>query len=195
METLAFLYMYRYPALFVGAFFEGPIIMAATGFLVKLGYFNVILAYILLILGDLAGDVAWYYLGYFGANNFISKFGRFFGITEKIFERVKSIFSRHHAKIIFFSKITMGFGLAVAILTTAGISKVPIKKFIILNLLGGFIWTAFVMTLGYFFGSVYLLISESLRIGFIIGVGLLVSFALYGFSRFLRQEVLKNKIL
>jgi membrane protein DedA with SNARE-associated domain len=83
----------------------------------------------------------------------------------------------------------------VPILVTAGISKVSIKNFIILNLIGGFIWTAFLMTLGYFFGNIYLLISEGLRVGFITGIVILTSALLFGFSRFLRNEVLKNKIL
>jgi len=195
MEIIASLYAYRYLGIFLGTIFEGPVVMAAVGFLVKLGHFNFFLAYILMILGDLAGDVVWYYVGYFGANNFIKKFGRFFGINDEAMEKVKTLFYKHHSKIIFLSKITMGFGLAVPILVTAGITKISIKNFIILNLLGGFIWTAFIMILGYFFGNIYLLISESLRIGFIVGVIILISALIFGFSKFLRKEVLKNKIL
>jgi membrane protein DedA with SNARE-associated domain len=89
----------------------------------------------------------------------------------------------------------MGFGLAAPILVTAGISKVSLKKFIIINLIGGFIWTAFLMLLGYLFGNIYLLVSEGLKIGFIALIIILISALLFGFSKFLRSEVLKNKIL
>ena len=195
MEILASLYAYRYLGIFLGTIVEGPVIMAAVGFLVRLGYFNFFLAYILMILGDLVGDVGWYYVGYFGANNFIRKFGRFFGINDEAMEKVKILFHRHHNKILFLSKITMGFGLSAPILLTAGISKVPIKKFIILNFLGGFIWTAFLMALGYFFGNIYLLISEGLRVGFVGLIIVLISALLFGLGKYLRKEVLKNKIL
>jgi membrane protein DedA with SNARE-associated domain len=194
MDILASLYIYRYLGIFLGTIIEGPVIMTAVGFLVKLGHFNFWLAYILMVLGDLVGDIGWYYAGYFGAKNFIEKFGRFFGINKESMEKVKTLFYKHHSKILLLSKITMGFGLSAPILVTAGISKVPIKKFIILNLIGGFIWTAFLMTLGYFFGNIYLLISEGLRVGFIALVIILVSALLFGFSKFLRSRVLKNKI-
>jgi membrane protein DedA with SNARE-associated domain len=194
MQILAFLYTYRYLGIFLATIFEGPVTMAAVGFLFKLGYFNFFLAYILMTLGDWVGDIGWYYIGYFGGSRFFKKFGRYFGIEEKNMEKVKELFRRHHNKILFFNKITMGFGLTIYILTFAGISKVPIKRFAMLNLLGGFIWTAFLMTLGYFFGHLYLLISQNSRTGFIVTVGILFCAALYGFSKFLRKEVLSGKI-
>lgn len=195
MEILTSLYAYRYLGIFLGTIIEGPVIMTAVGFLVGLGHFNFWLAYILMILGDLVGDIGWYYVGYFGAKKFIEKFGRFFGINDESMEKVKVLFQKHHNKILLLSKVTMGFGLAAPILVTAGISKVPIKKFIILNLIGGFIWTAFLMALGYFFGNIYLLVSEGLKVGFIALIVILISALLFGFSKFLRSEVLKNKIL
>lgn len=194
MGIIAFLYAYRYLGIFVATIFEGPITMTAVGFLYRLGYFNPLLAYILMTLGDWAGDIGWYYIGYLGGTRFFSKFGRFFGLNEQTMDKVKGLFYRHHNKILFFNKITMGFGLTIYILTFAGISKVPIKRFAVLNLLGGFIWTAFLMTLGYFFGHLYLLISQNTRTGFIITVGILFAAALYGFSKFLRNEVLTGKI-
>lgn len=195
MEIVTSLYAYRYIGLFLGAFFEGPIIMAAAGFLIKLGHFKVLPAFSMLLLGDLLADITWYYIGHFGARKFIQKFGRFFGVTENILEKVKKLFQRHHNKILLFSKVTMGFGVAVPILITAGISKISIRRFILLNFLGGLVWTASIMTIGYFFGNIYILISDSLKIGFIIGVGIMLAAILFGFSKFLRTEVLENKIL
>jgi membrane protein DedA with SNARE-associated domain len=194
MDVLATLYAYRYLGIFLGTIFEGPVVMAAVGFLMRLGYFEFFLAYILMILGDLTGDIAWYYVGYFGAKKFIEKFGKYFGITEGVFGKVQGLYDRQHTKIIFLSKLTMGFGMAVPILVTAGITKMPIKKFILLNFLGGFIWTAFVMSLGYFFGNIYLLVSEGLRVIFIVTVIIFFLAASYGFSRFWKNEVLKKKI-
>jgi membrane protein DedA with SNARE-associated domain len=194
MEILAFLFTYRYIGIFFATIFEGPITMAAVGFLYKLGYFNPILAYIVMTLGDWVGDIGWYYLGYFGGTRFFSRFGKYVGVEEKTMEKVKGLFHRYHNKILFLNKITMGFGLSIYILTFAGISKISIKRFAILNLLGGFIWTAIMMTLGYFFGHLYLLISDNSKTGFIITVGILFAAALFGFSKFLRKEVLGNKI-
>lgn len=195
MNILSTLFIYRYFALFWVAFFEGPVAMAASGFFIKLGYLEVFAAYSLLLLGDLAADIMWYYLGYFGASKFLNKFGRFFGINKEVSEKAQELFRKHHTKILFFSKITMGFGFALAILITAGVTKVSIKRFIVLNFLGGLIWTAFAMLLGYFFGNIYLLIEETFRIGFIVAIIILFLAAIFGFSKFIKNEVLKNKIL
>jgi membrane protein DedA with SNARE-associated domain len=194
MDVLATLYAYRYLGIFVGTIFEGPVVMAAVGFLMRLGYFEFFLAYVLMILGDLTGDIGWYYVGRYGTKKVIEKFGKYFGITESVFQKVQDLYDRKHSKIIFLSKLTMGFGMAVPIIITAGMTKMPIRKFIWLNFLGGFIWTAFVMALGYFFGNMYLLVSEGLRVIFVVMVVIFFLAASYGFSRFWKNEVLKKKI-
>ena len=49
----------------------------------------------------------------------------------------------------------MGFGFALVTLMVAGMLRVPLKDYIPLNLLGGFIWTAVLVAIGYFFGDIY----------------------------------------
>jgi len=185
---LHYLFAGRYIAIFTGAFIEGPTVMTATGFLLKLGYFGFWPAYLLLMCGDLLADVAWYYLGYFGGEIFIRKAGRFVGITSDAVEKIKNIFIKYQSRILFFSKLTMGFGFSLAVLTTAGVSKVPFKNFMLMNFLGEFIWVGMMLALGYFLGNIYLLVSESLRIGFIIFVAIIFLSALYGFTRFMRSR-------
>lgn len=194
MEILGFLYAYRYLGIFLATIFEGPLTMIAVGFLYKLGHFNFFLAYSIMVLGDLVGDVGWYYLGYFGGNKFFIKFGKYIGVEEKSIEKVRALFHKHHNKILFISKITNSLGMAVAILVTAGISKIPMKKFIILNILGGLVWTLMMMAVGYFFGNVYSTVTGGLRIGLTVGMALLAVVALYGFGKFLKGKVMKNKI-
>jgi len=194
MNVVAFIYAYRYWALPIATFFEGPIVMTLVGFLVGLGYFSFWPALLLMALGDLLGDIAWYSLGYYGASKLIEKIGRFFSLTEEKMERTKVIFNRHQAKIILISKITMGFGLAVPVLITAGISKIPLKKFIMLNLIGGLIWTAFLMFLGYTLGNIYLVVEKGLRNAFIITAVIFIVAALYGFSRYWRRRAMQNKL-
>lgn len=194
MSTLDYLLAGKYLTIFIASILEGPVTMAAVGFLWHLGYFQLLPAFFLLLFGDLVGDIIWYYLGYFGAHKFIARFGHYFGLTEELSEKIKVFFRRHDNKILLISKMTMGFGFAVATLITAGLARVPIKKYLAMNFLGGLIWTALLMALGYFFSNIYLLISEGLRVGFVIFVVLAVILALYGFNRFIRTQFLKNKL-
>ena len=88
------------------------------------------------------------------------------------------------------SKLTTGFGFAVAILVFAGISKVSFKNYVVLNLVGGFIWTLFLITAGYFFGNILTLISGPIKI--IFGIAMFIIIVL--FIRFINNYLKNIKI-
>jgi membrane protein DedA with SNARE-associated domain len=194
MDIINYLSGYKYLAFFAGAFIEGPIAMAAGGFFLRLGLVNLFLTYFALVFGDLCADIMWYYVGYFGADNLIKKFGHFFSINQEIMAKLKVFFRKHENKILVISKITMGLGFSMATLLTAGMSRVPIKKFIAFNFIGGLIWTGFLMVMGYIFGNLYLVIQTGTRDIFLAGVVIIILLALGGFGKFMRNRLIKNKL-
>jgi membrane protein DedA with SNARE-associated domain len=89
----------------------------------------------------------------------------------------------------------MGFGFNLIVLVTAGILRVPLQKFIIINFFGGIFWVGTLMTLGYFFGNLYLLIDQGLHIMYIF-IGFLTFVAtLTLLSRYIRAQFLKRNQL
>lgn len=158
----------KYILLFLGAIVEGPVLMMTSGFLYKLGQLNFTQTYTALVGGDFVADMLWYCVGYFAAQPAIYRFGKFINVTPQIIEKVENRFQKYHIRILIISKLTMGFGFAIATLITAGIFKVDFRKYAVLNLLGGFVWTAFLMTVGYFFGNIFALIPEYLKVVFVI---------------------------
>jgi membrane protein DedA with SNARE-associated domain len=179
---------YKYFLVFLFSIIEGPVVMTFSGFLWRNAYFNFLPLYLALMAGDLTADALWYSVGYFGGIKFIEKYGKFFNISEEKVLKFKNIFHNHQTKILFLSKITMGFGFALVVLIAAGISKVPFKKYITINFFGQIIWTLFLMFLGYFFGSIYLIIDKGLKIGFIIFMVLFVMFLMYGFNKYMQSK-------
>lgn len=192
MTILDYLLAYKYLAIYIGAILEGPTVMAATGFLVKLGYFDVIAAFVVLVLGDLTSDIGWYCVGYFKWYGWIARFGNLIGFHQSVSDKIAQLYRKHHAKILFISKLSMGFGFNLVILVTAGILRIPLKKFIGINLAGGLFWVAMLMTLGHFFGNIYLVIDKGLRFGFIIFVLIIFTAVFFGLSRFIRSRFLKR---
>ncbi|MDB4939904.1 MAG: hypothetical protein JWO40_329 [Candidatus Doudnabacteria bacterium] len=158
----------KYVLLFLGCLVEGPLLMMSSGFLYRLGQFQLIPLYFTLVSGDFTADLGMYALGRYGGRPLVDKFGRFFHITPEILAKIEDRFHRYQNKILFISKITMGFGFAVATLIVAGMIRVPFKKYAILNLYGGFIWTAFLLSIGYFFGDVYTKFVGPYKIVFVI---------------------------
>ena len=182
-----FLGFSRYAIVFILCIVEGPVVMMSSGFLYRLGQFNIIPLYLSLMAGDFAADIIWYIVGRFGAKPLINRFGNFFNITPEIIAKIEKRFRTFQDKILFISKITMGFGFALATLIVAGMLKVPFKRYAVLNLIGGFIWTAFLLLIGYFFGNVYALIPESLKAVFVVCSLGLVAFGLWLLNRYLTK--------
>ena len=181
LSLLQFFETSKYILLFIGSYLEGTVVMLTGGILWRLGTVAFLPAYIALILGDFLSDLMWYCIGYFGARPFILKWGHFVNATPEIIEKVERRFKRYHTSILIVSKLTMGFGLAVATLMTAGMMRISIWRYITINLLGGIVWVFAVMLVGYYFGNVLALFPPELKIfvilavivGFFIGAGLL----------------------
>lgn len=179
---------YGYTIAYPLAIVEGPVVMLLSGFLVRLGLFSFVPLYLVLIAGDLTGDVIWYWVGRRGAEPLIRKYGRFLSLTTDNVEKAKRFFHDHQGKILFISKITMGFGFAIATLVAAGAAKVPFKKYFAINFFGEFIWAGILMGLGYFLGNLYTLVDKSLRWAFVIAMIIIGFGAVYGFGKFMRAK-------
>lgn len=180
----------KYALLFAGCIFEGPVIMMASGFLFHLGQFSFWPMYFALVTGDFVADMGWYCLGRFGTRQSIFRFGHIIGLTPTILEKIETRFRKYHQKILIISKLTMGLGFAAVVLVVAGIFKVPFKNYVILNLIGGFIWTGFLLTIGYFFGNIYSIISGPAKIIFVCSA---LTFAIFGI-RYVNNYLAKQEI-
>lgn len=189
---IAWLLAYKYLIIIPGAIFEGPILSIICGLLIRLDVLNFWYAYFFLMLGDLIGDVLWYWAGYHWGKKLILKFGKYFSITEESIEIVKKLYHRYHFSILVASKLTMGLGFPGAVLATAGIVRISFRKFMLYNLIGQFVWTGGLIAIGYFVGEAYITINGGLEIFSLIAVILLAIVALFGFGKYVRKRVLKK---
>ncbi|MDR3642787.1 MAG: DedA family protein [Candidatus Doudnabacteria bacterium] len=193
-NLLSGLAYYRYVLTFVLAIFEGPMVMVASGILLRLGFFYFLPVYFSLMLGDFVADLAWYWVGYYGGRPFVDRFGKYFSLTPDVVEKIEDFFHKHQDKILVISKLTMGFGFAVATLFTAGLVKVNFKKYALFNFFGGFIWTGVLLAAGYFFGNLYAVLNRGFKVVFIIALSVFMVGLLYGGGKYFKQLLLKNKL-
>jgi membrane protein DedA with SNARE-associated domain len=197
MESWLINLVIHYPYLVYGvvafvSFVEGPMLAMVCGLILRLGLFSFIPVYIALIFGDLFGDAFWYGVGYFFGHRFVKRFGKYFGVTEENISKVTEIFHQHKNPILFISKITMGLGFAVVTLITAGIVKIPFKNYLAINFAGQFIWTGFLLAIGYSLGNLYVGINGVFNKIFIIAMFIVVFFALTGYGRYVKSRFEKN---
>ncbi len=182
-SIIAFFEATKYPLIFAGCYIEGTVVMLAAGLLWHEGVVGFWPAYIALLLGDFLADMMWYYIGYYAARKSIDRWGHRFGLTKENMAKVERRFHQYHTQILIISKLSMGFGLAVATLTVAGMLRVPLARYMSINLVGGIIWVFAMMIVGYYFGNVLALIPEQFKIAFAILVLILAFFGLRWLSQ------------
>jgi membrane protein DedA with SNARE-associated domain len=188
----ALILKYRYVILVPGAMTIGPLVSLVAGALIRFGTLDLAPTAACLMGAELFGDILWYWAGVHFGDSFVSRFGRFVGITAQRVASVKRLYHTHHDTIILVSKLTAGFGIAPAIFFTAGLSRVPFKRYMMLNVVGQIVWTSTMLAIGYFLGHYYLAFNSTLDRIFLIGTTLLVLAALFGFGRFLLNRASEN---
>ena len=189
LHVLAFHPYAVYLLILVLAFAEGPFLSLTSGALLYAGFFSFWPIYFVLMLGDLIGDVFLYYLGYRYGHNFAVKFGKYLKLTEAHIEKAKELFHKHKNWILLFSKTTNGLGFAVAVLFTAGMSKIPFWRYIGINILGQLIWSGMLIALGYFFSHAYVQINNTLgKVTLVLG-GIIALLLFIKYIKYIRSRI------
>lgn len=190
-NIINFLSTYKYVALLPIACLEGPITALFVGFMVQIGYFSLIPAYIVMVLGDFIPDSIYYFIGKLGNKEKIKK--HYNEKSESLLKHLgnlENLWHKNPLKTMFICKLAFGF--SIPLLITAGIVKLPYKKFI---------WYAFIVTIfqygvlimvGYFLGQSYKLAMPYIKYaGFIFAGIIILLISIY----FIFQTYIKNRIL
>lgn len=149
----SFLQHYGYWVMLPLMIIEGPVATIIAAMLASLGAFNIFVVLLFSILGDIIGDVILFGLGYRYGMGFVRRVGKYIGITEKLVERMEKYFADHGGKTIFAVKSTTG--LCWATFVAAGIVKMDFNKFVKYSIMGGIIWSGFLVAMGYFYGYLW----------------------------------------
>lgn len=164
-QAFAWLTTYGYIALLPIAIIEGPIISVIAGFMVSLGQMNFWIAYVLLVFGDIIGDLLYYSLGRWGGIKFVEKYGHRFGATPERMQKMERVFRRHAGKTLLFGKWGHAFGFPI--LVTAGIARYKIRDFIFISAIGTLPKSLILVLTGFYFGQSYGLIDKYFNYGVI----------------------------
>ncbi len=177
-----------YGLIIVLACAEGPILSMIFGILLKLGYFYLIPVYTALMVGDLLGDIVWYWIGRNFGHRFIQGYGKYFSISEERVEKVSALFHRYKDSILFVSKICNGFGFALVTLMTAGMVKIPFRRYIIINLAGQFIWTGILLGIGFSFSNLFVAANNIFEKASVVAIFVVLIVLFVGFTRYLKKK-------
>lgn len=137
---------------FVGLFIPGELALLAGGYVVQQGHASLPAMLLAATLGAVVGDSIGYEVGrHLGPRLHHSHLGRRIG--DERWDRAHDLLQRRGGPAIFLGRFV---GLLRALVpAVAGTSRMPYRRFLLWNALGGLIWAPGMVLLGYSAGSSY----------------------------------------
>jgi membrane protein DedA with SNARE-associated domain len=118
-----------------------------------------------LVCGDLIGDVIYYWVGRTGGSP-LAGLGRWLGVRGMVTPELQHSLTHHAAKMLFIGKWTHSIGCLVLI--GSGMLRLPVARFILVNLLATVPKSAVLFGFGYFTGGYYKLFERHFVLGTIV---------------------------
>ncbi len=172
---------YKYIIILPMAIIEGPFLAVLMGYLVYASYLNVFLTFFVLLLGDIGPDIFYWRLGRYGNKKILES--KYFSSSGKIathLDTLENMWHKHTKKTMFFGKIA--YGISVPIIISAGIAKLPLKRFVLVSLPVGMSQIALLMLLGYHLGTSYEVASKYVTYpGIIVAILIAIGIVIYIF--------------
>jgi membrane protein DedA with SNARE-associated domain len=142
-----YLQVHGYWVLFVGTFFEGEAILIFAGFLACQGYLSIYGVILSAFAGSFLGDQFYFYLGRIKGQSLLKLFTSF----ARKFRKALRIIERYGSFVAFVSRYTYGFRIILPIIL--GMTNLPSRRFLWLNLLSAFSWAVLFALAGLLFGK------------------------------------------
>jgi len=160
---------YGYIGMFLGMVLEAVIIiipseaiLATGGILASKNIFTIQGAFLTGLLGSVFCAIVIYFMGYFGGEVFIKKYGKYFFMKEEDLEKTDSWFNKY-------GLIGALIGRNIPIVRTLislpiGIMKLSFPKFVIYTTIGSIPWTLLFVLLGNSLGNNWIKINSYMNV-------------------------------
>lgn len=136
--------------LLIGAFLPGDSLLFTAGFLASQDILSLPLLLVITFVAAVAGDSVGYATGKRYGHRIFKKADSFF-FSHKHIDRAEAFYARHGGKALILARFTPIVRTLAPIL--AGVGKMPYRKFLSYNVVGGLVWAVGITALGYFLGK------------------------------------------
>jgi membrane protein DedA with SNARE-associated domain len=129
--------------------------MPAAGYSAARGELNIWLVWLAGLIGTVLGAVVLYYIGmYVGdpvVRAFLRRWGKWFTVSEKDYDRALAFFGKYGMPVIFFGRLIPIIRSIISI--PAGAERMPMGQFLLFTTLGSAIWGGVLTYAGYLLGE------------------------------------------
>lgn len=178
---------YGYMAVGIGTFLEGETILVLAGFACHRGFLEFPMVILSAFLGTLFGDQLYFYIGRIKGKSFLAK--RPAWRSKSV--RVMSLLEKHQVLLILGFRFLYGLRTMTPFLI--GASAVKPIRFLILNIIGSFVWALIIGAGGYTFGNVLELLIGDIKKYEIVVFAILLFFGAVIWGIHFTRQYLANK--
>ncbi|MFA6462108.1 MAG: DedA family protein [Candidatus Woesearchaeota archaeon] len=183
---LAFLQSAGYLLLLLVIILEGPIITIVAAFAAFMGVFNVYVVFALSVLGNIIGDIIYYYLGRISRRGVIERYLQKSKIKKGTLHKIESSLRNNPGKALTIIKLVPPLPAPGLIL--AGVVNIRIKTFLFYSFILTFISSLVLVLIGYYTGLAFESFTKysrylELSVLLILVLGVITWFSYRGFSR------------
>jgi membrane protein DedA with SNARE-associated domain len=141
-----FLDQYGYIALMVGTFVEGETAILVASSLIYKGFFETPYTVLFGFAGSFVSDWVYYAIGKVNGRYFISKRP---ALQKRIFP-VQNFFEKNRFQVLLTYRFLYGFRVIIPLII--GMSKIPVRQFLLFSIISGLGWATVVSAFGYIIG-------------------------------------------
>lgn len=134
----------------VTPFLPGDSLIFAAGTFAARGSFNVVVLYLVLLTAAFLGDTVNYWIGHYIGPKAFEGHNKF--LKKEYLHKAQAFYEKHGGAAIILARfvpIVRTFAPFVA-----GIGEMNYSRFLLFNLIGGFLWTSLFLFAGFFFGNI-----------------------------------------
>lgn len=122
---------------------------------------NIPLAVVTATVGSVVGALVGYYIGAWGGRPLLDRYGRYVGIDASELDRADRWFARRGAWAVFFGRMVPLVRTFVSY--PAGISRMPLGRFVLFSTLGSLPWNLALIVAGFVVGDNYEQIEAAIK--------------------------------
>jgi len=186
-NALAYFENLGYLIIFLIFVVEGPITNFVAAFAASMGFFNVFIILILAILGNVVGDLIYFFIGRLGKDSFIHKYIKN-SLTEDKVKRIEKYLKHHPGKTLVVIKLTPG--LPVPGLISAGAAGMEFRKFLFYSVVISAVQCSFITLLGFYSGAAFTIIYKYFKYADYLAAALtIIIVTIWILARVLSQKV------
>jgi membrane protein DedA with SNARE-associated domain len=131
------------------------VVMPVAGIIAGQGNLQILLVIVFGTVGAVAGQLLWYWVGLRvgeeGMKRFARRHGRWLTLSARDVEKADRWFNRHGHKAVLVGRLIPGIRTIISV--PAGLSEMPLNRFLIYSAIGSGGWTAALALAGYALGE------------------------------------------